>query len=320
MYVLDHTVKHIQHSPELQVSGMRHIANHIIKKKQIIYGVRFTPTVIPSYAEVDRCRAVFESMRASKVYTPLQSVYETHGQSCFKTFNHFNCKTVSRILSSFPNQSLVFVRGVCMNMASLYVCPHASQIDEPKLIVTHTFQEIFIENRAYDAVKKLSMPAAVSTREGGDTKTKVLTISTKHGLHLTSLMSVENSTRQILSECGISTRSASSMYVCFNLNGSISLVADVDMSSPAIVVSHQSAPDKMRDDSLHGSLNRSRFINSACAYHRELRPLLSGMSMHWLSAESARNSDEYNNSVKLMLAKDNSPAIHTLSSHDLSCD
>jgi len=110
------------------------------------------------------------------------------------------------------------------------------------------------------------------------------------------------------------------MYVCFNLNGSISLVADVDMSSPAIVVSHQSAPDKMRDDSLHGSLNRSRFINSACAYHRELRPLLSGMSMHWLSAESARNSDEYNNSVKLMLAKDNSPAIHTLSSHDLSCD
>jgi len=320
MYVLDRTVKYMQHSPELQVSGMRRIANHIIKKKQVVYGVRFTPTVIPSYADVDTCRAVFKSMRACKVYTPVQSVYETHGQSCFKTFNHFNCKTVSRILSSFPNQSLVFARGVCMNVAALHVCPHASRVDEPKLIIAHTFQEIFIEKRAYDAVKKLSTSDTANTREGGDPKTKVLTINTADGIHRTSLVSVDNPTRHILSECGVSTRSASSMYVCFNQNGTISLVADVDMSHPAIVVSHQSAPDMIRDDSLQGSLNRLRFINSACAYHQELRPLLSEMSMHWLFSESARNSDEYINSVKLMLMRDNSPAIHTLSSHDLCSD
>ena len=319
MYVLDRTVKYLEHSPDIEVTGMRHIANHIIKKKQIIYGVRFTPTVIPSYADVDKCRAVFESMRACKVYTPVQSVYETHGQSCFKTFNHFNCKAVSRILSSFPNQSLIFARGVCMNVASLHVS-HAPWVEEHKLIVAHTFQEIYIKKNAYDALKKLSVSACVGTKKGGDTKTNVLTINTENGLYRTSLVSVENSIRQMLSECGVSTRSESSMYVCFNLNGSISLVADVDMNSPSIVVSHQSTPDMMRDDSMDGSLNRLRFINSACAYHRELRPLLSEMSTHWNSVESARNSNEYNNSVKLMLSKDNSPAIHALSSHDLSCD
>jgi len=317
MYVLDRTVKYAHHCPEIQVSGMRRIANHIIKKKQLVYGVRFASTVIPAYADVDACRGVFGAIRACKAYTPVESPYETHGQACFKTFNHFNCKSVSRILSSFPDQTLGFARGVCLNVAALHVSPHVSQDGGQRLIVAHTLQDVFIEKRAFDTVKKLCTFDAGSTRESGGPNANVLTIATANGVVRTRLVSVDSATQQTLAEGGVRTRASSAMYVCLNVNGSVSLVADVDMAGPGLRTSEQSVSDMLADDSLHGALNRLRFINSACAYHAELRPELVAMSLVWRAVESARSSDDYQNSVKFMLAKDRTPAIHTFACHDL---
>jgi len=247
----------------------------------------------------------------------VESPYETHGQACFKTFNHFNCKTVSRILSSFPDQTLGFARGVCLNVAALHVSPHASRGDGHKLLLAHTLQDIFIDKRAFDAVKQLGTFDAERTRESGDPKANVLTIATADGVVRTRLVCVDGATRQTLADSGVHARASGAMYVCFNVNGSVSLVADVDMAGAGLRTSQQSVSDMLADDSLHGALNRLRFINSACAYHAELRPELAAMSLVWRAVESAHSSDDYQTSVKCMLAKDRSPAIHTFACHDL---
>ena len=293
------------------VAGTASMAKHLIKKTCRVSRIACEPLLrqaLPAYDTEQACQRVFEhimvaSEMAGRAPPPKRAVeIKTIGSDAFKLFHTYNSSVISKLTTAFPQHNLQYAQSLCLAVAFM-----ANAVDAytPALILAHTTQRIPLSETVAASLRGMTLDAI-------DSKTTRLSmLDDSNTVVYRQVYTLNTDAAHLLRSQNIHTRTKTPMYVTFDAQKNLILLADVKMT-PGLAPSVNSLPDMTTTS---GALAAMRFVNVAVAYHPTLEPRRE--VLHRYCVRMLNKPSIFVNSVFRMLRFEHGPALALLGAQDL---